>query len=217
MHGQRIQQFAVPPVSTVLNLGDPNGQPVTVWMVPAQAPAPAPPAPVPQQPAAPAIRAPSRGAPSSERPVPAPGEGVAQQVLPPGQLAHGHTILPADRNRDGALTIGRELTNDVVLTDPLVSRFHARLDLGPVPVLHDLGSFNGTFVNGQRVQGSVAARSPATRSSSATRPSAGTASQLIASATKDEFTLYADGLTTMVARRQDPARQRVVPARARRA
>ena len=199
MHGQRIQQFAVPPVSTVLNLGDPNGQPVTVWMVPAQAPAPAPPAPTPQPPAGYAQAEPPTapwGA-VSERPVPAPGEGVAQQVLPPGQLAHGHTILPADRNRDGTLAIGRELTNEVVLTDPLVSRFHARLDLGPVPVLHDLGSFNGTFVNGQRVQGSVALE-PGYEVIFGNQTFRWDGSQLVASATKDEFTLYADGLTTMV-------------------
>ncbi len=199
VHGQRIQQFAVPPVSTVLNLGDPNGQPVTVWMVPAQAPAPAPPAPTPQPPAGYAQAEPPTapwGA-VSERPVPAPGEGVAQQVLPPGQLAHGHTILPADRNRDGTLAIGRELTNEVVLTDPLVSRFHARLDLGPVPVLHDLGSFNGTFVNGQRVQGSVALE-PGYEVIFGNQTFRWDGSQLVASATKDEFTLYADGLTTMV-------------------
>ncbi len=128
VHGQRIQQFAIPPVATVLNLGDPQGEPVTMWTVPAVAPVPAPPAP------APAAAAPE-----------------AQQVLPPGQLAHGYTVLPADRNRNGSLTIGRELGNEVVLTDPLVSRYHARLDLAPVPVLHDLGSFNGTFVNGQRL------------------------------------------------------------------
>ena len=195
VHGQRIQQFAVPPVSTVVNLGDPNGQPVAVWMVPAQAPAPAPQAPAPQQPGGDAHTAPWGAV--SERPVPAPGDGVAQQVLPPGQLAHGHSILPADRNRDGALAIGRELTNEVVLTDPLVSRFHARLDLGPVPMLHDLGSFNGTFVNGQRVQGSVALQ-PGYEVIFGNQSFRWDGSQLIASATKDEFTLYADGLTTMV-------------------
>jgi ABC-type multidrug transport system ATPase subunit/pSer/pThr/pTyr-binding forkhead associated (FHA) protein/ABC-type multidrug transport system permease subunit len=200
VHGQRIQQFAVPPVSTVLNLGDPNGQAVTVWMVPAQVHAqpqvPAPPAPAPQQPTGDARTAPYGGV--SERPVPVPGEGVAQPVLPPGQLAHGHTILPAGPNRGGSLSIGRELTNDVVLTDPLVSRFHARLDLGAVTVLRDLGSFNGTFVNGQRVQGSVALE-PGYEVIFGNQTFRWDGSQLVASATKDEFTLYADGLTTMVA------------------
>ena len=182
VHGQRTQQFAVPPTATVVNLGDPQGQPVTVWAVPV--PAPAPPAPVPAAPA------------PAQRPTPARSE--AQRVLPPGQLAHGHTILPADRNRDASLTIGRELGNDVVLTDPLVSRYHARLDPAPVPVLHDLGSFNGTFVNGQRVQGSVRLE-PGYEVIFGNQAFRWDGSELVASATKDEFTLYADGLTTIVA------------------
>jgi len=174
VHGQRIQQFAVPPATTVVNLGDPQGEPVTVWMVPAEVAVPAP----------------------SQRPVLSQPE--AQHVLPPGQLAHGHTILPADRNRNGSLTIGRELTNEVVLDDALVSRYHARLDLAPQPVLHDLGSFNGTYVNGQRVQGAVPLQ-PGYEVIFGNQTFRWDGSQLVASATKDEFTLYADGLTTMVA------------------
>jgi len=168
VHGQQVQQFSVPAAATVLNLGGPEGEAVTVWAVPA---------------------------PASQRPVPPQAE--AQQVLPPGQLAHGHTVLPADRNRAGSLAIGRELTNEVVLTDPLVSRFHARLDLAPVPVLHDLGSFNGTFVNGQRVQGSVRLE-PGYEVIFGNQTFRWDGSQLVASATREEFTLYADGLTTMV-------------------
>lgn len=50
-------------------------------------------------------------------------------------------------------TVGREPGRDVMLTDPAVSRHHARLlvDAGQVEVL-DEGSANGTFVNGQRVE-----------------------------------------------------------------
>lgn len=50
-------------------------------------------------------------------------------------------------------TIGRSSQNNVVVDDGLVSRFHALLqaqDVGDY-VLVDLGSSNGTFVNGRRV------------------------------------------------------------------
>ena len=50
------------------------------------------------------------------------------------------------------VTIGREAGNDIVLEDPQVSRQHARLMLqGASYVIEDLGSTNGSFVNGRRV------------------------------------------------------------------
>jgi ABC transport system ATP-binding/permease protein len=49
------------------------------------------------------------------------------------------------------LTLGRGPGNDLVLDDPLVSRRHAVVELTTPPVLRDLDSFNGTFVNGHRV------------------------------------------------------------------
>lgn len=52
------------------------------------------------------------------------------------------------------LTIGRDSTNGVSINDPEVSRRHARLTFqGGKYVLEDLGSTNGTFVNGQRLSG----------------------------------------------------------------
>jgi len=48
--------------------------------------------------------------------------------------------------------IGRDVTNEVVLGDAEVSRQHARLTRTPGGfVLEDLGSTNGTFVNGERL------------------------------------------------------------------
>jgi hypothetical protein len=52
------------------------------------------------------------------------------------------------------LYIGRDVANDIVITDAEISRKHARLLLqGTGYVLEDLGSTNGCFVNGQRLLG----------------------------------------------------------------
>lgn len=54
------------------------------------------------------------------------------------------------------LTIGRDSTNGVAINDSEVSRKHARMMFqGGKFVLEDLGSTNGTFVNGQRLAGPV--------------------------------------------------------------
>lgn len=52
------------------------------------------------------------------------------------------------------LTIGRDANNGVPINDVEVSRKHSRLTFqGGKYVLEDLGSTNGTFVNGQRLAG----------------------------------------------------------------
>ena len=52
------------------------------------------------------------------------------------------------------LFIGRDLSNDVVINDPEVSRRHARLvQQGGSFMLEDLGSTNGSFIRGQRLSG----------------------------------------------------------------
>jgi len=51
------------------------------------------------------------------------------------------------------ITIGRDPRNDLVLTDPLVSSFHATvMSRGNGHAIRDLKSSSGIFVNGQRVQ-----------------------------------------------------------------
>jgi len=51
-------------------------------------------------------------------------------------------------NKD-IITLGRDITNDIVINDPEVSRHHCRLTRGGGGyTLEDLGSTNGTFVNG---------------------------------------------------------------------
>jgi len=52
------------------------------------------------------------------------------------------------------LVIGRRSSNGLSLPDPQVSRRHARIERAPSGyLLHDLGSMNGTTVNGRAVRG----------------------------------------------------------------
>jgi pSer/pThr/pTyr-binding forkhead associated (FHA) protein len=70
-----------------------------------------------------------------------PIEAVALIGDPPLRAAHG------------AHVVGRDLTCELVVPDGTVSRRHARLDVtAHRVVLTDLGSGNGTFVNGERLQ-----------------------------------------------------------------
>ncbi len=53
----------------------------------------------------------------------------------------------------GSVTLGRGATNEIVLGDPKVSRVHARVECGDAGcTLVDLGSANGTRVNGDKVE-----------------------------------------------------------------
>ncbi len=58
------------------------------------------------------------------------------------------------------ITIGRDIANLIVINDPEVSRKHARLKAQPGGgyTVEDLGSTNGTFVDGQRLMGPHALR-----------------------------------------------------------
>ena len=53
---------------------------------------------------------------------------------------------------DGVVTVGRDDSADLQLRDKAISRRHATLRVeGETAVIEDLGSRNGTFVNGDRV------------------------------------------------------------------
>ena len=58
-----------------------------------------------------------------------------------------------------ALTLGRSPDADVLLDDPYASEFHLRLiSEDDRLTLHDLGSTNGTYLNGRRVTNPVVLR-----------------------------------------------------------
>jgi len=65
----------------------------------------------------------------------------------------GETAYPLTRD---TYTVGRHRNNDIVISDPKVSSFHARFDRTQEGfVLVDLRSRNGSFVNGKRVEAVV--------------------------------------------------------------
>ena len=66
---------------------------------------------------------------------------------------------PSDRTQifeisSPTVTVGRTESNDLVLGHASVSRHHARITVlpGDITLLNDLGSLNGTFVNGSQIQ-----------------------------------------------------------------
>ena len=74
-----------------------------------------------------------------------PGRRAAFELVAPDGAR-----IPLSR----ALTLGRDSENDVTLSDPSVSRRHARVSLvNGVPMLEDAGSTHGTFLDGRAIEG----------------------------------------------------------------
>ncbi len=138
---------------------------------PQQAPQQAPPQPGPPQPGPPphAVRRPPQQFQRPQYPAPqdAPAPAPALNVnmttradtsnMPPVRArASTAPIARADRIPQTGLGIGRTTDNQIVVNDPLASRKHARLVASTEGlVIEDLGSANGTFVNGHRQQRAV--------------------------------------------------------------
>jgi ABC-type multidrug transport system ATPase subunit/pSer/pThr/pTyr-binding forkhead associated (FHA) protein len=81
----------------------------------------------------------------------AAGQAAARPAARSPRPAPAGPASPPPRTEKPSLRIGRAADNDLILEAPGVSRHHAALnyDGGAQPVLADLGSTNGTFVNGQ--------------------------------------------------------------------
>jgi ABC transport system ATP-binding/permease protein len=173
----RVQRVTISDTCAI-RLGHPDDGPAVSLSVSATAIAgdgatPAAPPPTryvraPGQPPAPQAAAP---APPQAQPAAAPpaGPGVAGAAPPGGGYrgadGAGGPAVPSQRMSlermpsavlrlpTTLLRIGRATDNQVVVSDLSVSRYHAELrrDTGGGYSIVDLGSHNGTFVNGQRV------------------------------------------------------------------
>ncbi|MDT3440805.1 MULTISPECIES: FHA domain-containing protein [unclassified Pseudofrankia] len=121
---------------------------------PRAAAAPAAPPRAPRQP-----QRPDEDDPWSERPTLFPRGQQMGPVLPPAGWDDADDRDGQSRThplRMGRMSIGRGLSNDVVVNDLLASREHAELLVGRGGAqIVDLGSANGTFVNGQRIDRAV--------------------------------------------------------------
>ena len=114
-------------------------------------------------PGAPAAASPGPPAPPAAPALPQPTQRAAAQQAPPARSLHnpaGRPWLTIDGERYpliGAITvIGRDEVADIILDDPGISRRHCEVRVsndGPhlITSLRDLGSTNGTYVNGERI------------------------------------------------------------------
>lgn len=172
----RIDQVRLLPNRNKVWLGPPETSPALYIDVHTPAPSPPPaaaPTPpmsaaaqpsaniVPPSPPTPSPPAPANVAPPAPAPVPIPAQNAVPQNV--GAMApHANLANPQMANNLGRrtgvvalkqLVIGRDPSCGLTLQDPLASRFHAELTIGPGGGrIKDLGSANGTYVNGQRIQ-----------------------------------------------------------------
>jgi ABC transport system ATP-binding/permease protein len=169
--GQRVHQLEIGPGSA-LHLGNATDGPLLSLSAAAQpvgaaqaGPVQQPPqpmgsAPVPpvqqQAPAAPPVRQAQQVPPQQGWPAPVPQQaapnGAGTRPGGPGYADRGPTTFH-QLSLGRVMRIGRALENELVVSDLQVSRLHAEFTATPDGryEIHDLGSHNGTFVNGQRI------------------------------------------------------------------
>jgi pSer/pThr/pTyr-binding forkhead associated (FHA) protein len=90
-----------------------------------------------------------------------------EEAVRPASFGHPYLVVKIKSQKDAevypldgdSVTIGRELTNDIVIQEPEVSRQHLSLTLSERGyLLEDLHSTNGTMLNGERLTGPVVLR-----------------------------------------------------------
>jgi pSer/pThr/pTyr-binding forkhead associated (FHA) protein len=101
-------------------------------------------------------------------PVEPDDEGSDEFPFPHDELEPGQALLQVKRGPNAGSTflidkdetsLGRDTTSDVFLDDITVSRTHARIERrGDGFFVKDLGSLNGTYVNGEAVEETKLAR-----------------------------------------------------------
>ena len=83
-----------------------------------------------------------------------PGSMVTMTYVSPAEAAAITGAQTVEFGEKRQLTIGRDDSNDIVLDNPTVSRYHAQVErVGQRYRVRDLRSSNGTFVNDQPVDG----------------------------------------------------------------
>ncbi|PNE41692.1 ABC transporter ATP-binding protein [Streptomyces noursei] len=117
------------------------------WQAPAQAQAQQPPYVPPQQ-----ARQPQQGVPQQAAPAQQSGQ-PQQRPAPQGQGGDRSPTTFHRLDSGRVMRIGRALDNELVVSDLQVSRHHAEFRATPDGrfEIRDLGSHNGTYVNGQPV------------------------------------------------------------------
>ncbi len=167
VQGQRVNEARLSPGSAV-HLGNATDGPRLAFSVPVPEQRPAP-DPAPAVAAAwagqqsPSATAPPTANPPAQPPA-RPGRPPAQPAQPPAQpqqAANGAAPY-SDRSpttfhhlsAGRVMRIGRALENELVVSDLQVSRLHAEFHAHPDGRMEivDLGSHNGTYVNGQPVE-----------------------------------------------------------------
>ena len=136
-NGDKVEFGAGQVISFVFNQKEP--QPDFSRSAPRFEPESLPIPPATGNPTLPHFRQPT---PPPHIPIFPPPPNLPPQNMPP---------LASQTNQKNVLRIGRAADNDIVLDAPGVSRYHAQLDYqnGFQPSIFDLGSTNGTFVNGE--------------------------------------------------------------------